>query len=109
MLQQIKPYCLIDKEKSFLNKKRKSSDDSLINFEDEIYEINENIINESYIRNKELIDKVIEVNLENDEFFAVVEKRMKNGKIKIEKINTKYLKNVNPWALIKYYEDNNII
>ena len=107
MLQDIKSYCSIQSDKQLLNKKRKSSESSFKSTEDELYEKENNI--ESYIKNKELIEKVIEVNLENDEFFAIIQKRMKNGKIKIEKINTKELKKENPWALIKFYENNNII
>ena len=109
MLQQIKSYCLIPSEKKLLNKKRKGSESSFKSTEDEINEGSAHTITESYIKNKELIEKVIEVNLENDEFFAIVQKRMKNGKIKVEKINTKELKKENPWALIKFYENNNII
>ena len=46
-----------------LNKKRKSSESSFKSTEDElVYEKDNNI--ESYIKNKELIEKVIEVNLE---------------------------------------------
>ena len=108
MFQEIKSNCSFQSNILLLNKKRKSSESSFKSTEDElVYEKDNNI--ESYIKNKELIEKVIEVNLENDEFFAVVQKRMKNGKIKVEKINTKELKKENPWALIKFYENNNII
>ena len=108
MLQQIKSYCLIPSEKKLLNKKRKGSESSFKSTEDEINEGSAQTITESYIKNKELIEKVIEVSLENGELFALVQKRMENGKIKLEKIKTKDFKNDNPWALIKFYENNNI-
>ena len=97
-------------ETKFLNKKRKNSENSLKSTEDDINfnDRNNNEITESYIKNKEIMEKVIEINMENDEFVALVEKRMENGKIKFEKIKTKILKLENPWILINYYEQNNI-
>ena len=86
-------------ENILLNKKRKNSGSSLKSTEDN----NKNI---EYYEN--IKQKVLEINLEKDELVASVEKRLKNGKIKIEKIKTKDLKLENPWILINFYETSNI-
>ena len=86
-------------ENILLNKKRKNSGSSLKSNEDN----NKNI---EYYEN--IKQKVLEINLEKDELVASVEKRLKNGKIKIEKIKTKDLKLENPWILINFYETSNI-
>ena len=86
-------------ENILLNKKRKNSESSLKSTEDN----NKNI---EYYEN--IKQKVLEINLEKDELVASVEKRLKNGKIKIEKIKTKDLKLENPWILINFYETSNI-
>ena len=86
-------------ENILLNKKRKNSESSLKSTEDN----NKNI---EYYEN--IKQKVLEINLEKDELVASVEKRLENGKIKIEKIKTKDLKLENPWILINFYETSNI-
>ena len=86
-------------ENILLNKKRKNSGSSLKSTEDN----NKNI---EYYEN--IKQKVLEINLEKDELVASVEKRLENGKIKIEKIKTKDLKLENPWILINFYETSNI-
>ena len=87
----------------FLNKKRKNSISSLKSTEEDIKQFEDN-----NFLNKGNNEKVIEVKVENEELVAIVEKKYKNGKIKIEEIKTKDLKLENPWILINFYENQNI-
>ena len=94
-------------DKVFLNRKRKNSESSLKSTEVDIEEINEeNLLSEPFIKAKESNGKILSVNRENGELFALVEKKDKNGKIKTEKLKTKDLKKKNPWILVNYYEAN---
>ena len=110
-----KTYYGIEQEKLreknyFLNKKRKNSENTFKSTEDDINEIinDKNKIYDKYMTNNELREKVVKIFIEKDELVALVEKRMKNEKIKIETIKTKDLKLNNPWILIDFYENNNI-
>ena len=99
-----------NENKSFLNKKRKNSESSLKSTEDydEIKKENivDDIISESYIREKETNEKILLVTYEKGELMALVERKEKDEKIKKEKIKTKELKKTNPWILVNYYENN---
>ena len=94
----------------FLNKKRKNSENTFKSTEDDINEIinDKNKIYDKYMTNNELREKVVKIFIEKDELVALVEKRMKNEKIKIETIKTKDLKLNNPLILIDFYENNDI-
>ena len=102
----------MDKKKQdilFLNQKRKNSFNSLKNNEEDIkYFDNNNNINERYLSDNEIKERIIDVKMENNELIAFVAKRTKNNKIKIEEIKTKELKLINPWILINFYENQNI-
>ena len=100
----------LKEENYFLNKKRKNSENTFKSTEDDINEIinDKNKINDKYMTNNELREKVVKIFIEKDELVALVEKRMKNEKIKIETIKTKDLKLKNPWILIDFYENNDI-
>ena len=101
----------MDKKKQdilFLNQKRKNSFNSLKNNEEDIKYFDNNIINERYLSDNEIKERIIDVKMENNELIAFVEKRTKNNKIKIEEIKTKELKLINPWILINFYENQNI-
>ena len=101
----------MDKKKQdilFLNQKRKNSFNSLKNNEEDIKYFDNNIINERYLSDNEIKERIIDVKMENNELIAFVAKRTKNNKIKIEEIKTKELKLINPWILINFYENQNI-
>ena len=101
----------MDKKKQdilFLNQKRKNSFNSLKNNEEDIKYFDNNIINERYLSDNEIKERIIDVKMENNELIAFVAKRTINNKIKIEEIKTKDLKLINPWILINFYENQNI-
>ena len=51
------------------------------------------------------LEKILAIKLDNKILIAVVERRMKNGKINKEIMSTEDLRKTNPWILIDYYED----
>ena len=85
------------KENKLIGKKRKNSEK----------ELKEVILskNESIFQIDHSLEKILAIKLENKSLIAVVERRLKNGKINKEIMTTEDLKKTNPWILIEYYED----
>ena len=50
------------------------------------------------------LEKILTVKLDNKALIAVVERRLKSGRVLKEIMNTEELKKTNPWILIDYYE-----
>lgn len=61
--------------------------------------------NEPLFQVDQSLEKILAIKLDNKNLIAVVERRMKNGKIDKEIMSTEDLKKINPWILIDYYED----
>ena len=81
----------------FIRKKRRISEKELkevrLNSNDGLFQIDKSL------------EKILAIKLDNKKLIAVIERRLKNGKINKEIITTEDLKKTNPWILIDYYED----
>ena len=86
-----------DKNK-LIGKKRKASD-AKKNLEVRISD------NKAIFEVDQSLEKILTVKLDNKALIAVVERRLKNGRIFKEIMSTEELKKTNPWILIEYYED----
>ena len=84
-------------KKKILGKKRKNSDETK-NLEVRITD------NKAIFEVDRSLEKILTVKLDNKALIAVVERRLKNGRIFKEIMNTEDLKKTNPWILIDYYE-----
>ena len=85
-----------DKNK-LIGKKRKASD-AKKNLEVRISD------NKAIFEVDQSLEKILTVKLDNKALIAVVERRLKNGRIFKEIMSTEELKKTNPWILIDYYE-----
>ena len=86
-----------EEKNKLLGKKRKNQEETK-NLEVRISD------NKAIFEVDQSLEKILTVKLDNKALIAVVERRLKNGRIFKEIMNTEDLKKINPWILIDYYE-----
>ena len=88
----------IKKNNKLLRRKRKPSSIKKKNLEVRISD------NKAIFEVDLSLEKILSVKLDNKALIAIVEKRLKNGRLFKEIMSTEELKKTNPWILIDYYE-----